>query len=94
MRADRHDVDLIASSVAGLTAAKPLTLVASQDHVQPPAVWAARPFDPEWHDRPDGAAASIDMAALQHAARLHGGDSSATLTPRGSRVGLTIPAGA
>ena len=71
-----------------------LMLVVSQDHVQPPAVWAARAFDPEWHDRPGGAAVSVGMAALQHAARVHGGDSSATLTPRGSRVGLVIPAGA
>ncbi len=80
--------------VAGLTATKQLTLVASQEHVQPPATWAERAFDPEWRDRPGGAAVGVGMAALQHVARVHGGESSATLTPRGSRVGLTIPAGA
>ena len=80
--------------VAGLTATKQLTLVASQDHVRPPATWAERAFDADWRDRPGGAAVSVGMAALQHAARVHGGDSSATLTPRGSRVGFTIPAGA
>jgi hypothetical protein len=80
--------------VAGLTATKQLTLVASQDHVQPAATWAERAFDAEWRDRPGGTAVSLGMAALQHAARVHGGDSLATLTPRGSRVGLTIPAGA
>ncbi len=80
--------------VAGLTAIKQLTLVASQEHVQPPASWAERAFDAEWRERPGGAAVGVGMAALQHAARVHGGDSMATLTPRGSRVGLTIPAGA
>lgn len=80
--------------VAGLTATKQLTLVASQEHVQPSAVWAERAFDAEWRERPGGAAVGVGMAALQHAARVHGGDSIAALTPRGSRVGLTIPAGA
>ncbi len=80
--------------VAGLTASKQLTLVAVQEHVQPPALWAERAFDPEWRERPGGAAVGVGLAALQHAARVHGGDSVATLTPRGSRVGLTFPAGA
>lgn len=80
--------------VAGLTATKQLTLVASQEHVQPPATWVERAFDADWRDRPGGAAVAVGMAALQHAARVHGGDSAATLTPRGSRVSLTIPAGA
>lgn len=79
---------------AGLTASKQLTLVVSQDHVQPPPSWVERAFDPEWRDRPGGAAVVLGMAALQHAARVHGGDTTAALTPRGSRVGLTIPAGA
>ena len=80
--------------VAGLTASKQLTLVVSQEHVQPPASWAERAFDAEWRDRPGGAAVSVGLAALQHAARVHGGEGLATLTARGSRVGLTIPAGA
>ena len=80
--------------VAGLTASRQLTLVASQDHVLPAAVWIERAFDGEWHERPGGTPAVLAMLSLQHAARAHGGDAAATLSPRGSRISLTIPAGA
>ena len=80
--------------VAGLTAARQLTLVVSQDHVLPPPVWIERAFDPTWRDRPGGAATTLAMTSLQRAARMHGGDATATLSARGSRVALTIPAGA
>ena len=80
--------------VAGLTAARQLTLVVSQDHVLPPPVWIERAFDPTWRDRPGGPATTLAMTSLQRAARMHGGDATATLSPRGSRVALTIPAGA
>ena len=80
--------------VAGLTASRQLTLAVSQDHVVPSPVWAQRAFDLEWRDRPGGAAAVLAMASVQQAARAHGGDAAATLSPRGSRIALTIPAGA
>jgi hypothetical protein len=80
--------------VAGLTARRQLTLAVSQDHVVPSPVWAQRAFDLEWRDRPGGAAAVLAMASVQQAARAHGGDAAAMLSPRGSRIALTIPAGA
>ncbi len=80
--------------VAGLTASKQLTLIASQDHLLPPATWTERAFDPEWRDRPGGIPVVLAMAAVLRAARVHGGDATATISPRGSRIGLTIPAGA
>jgi len=80
--------------VAGLTAARQLTLVVSQDHVLPPHAWIERAFDATWRERPGGVAAALAMTSLQRAARMHGGDAAATLSPRGSRVALTIPAGA
>jgi hypothetical protein len=79
--------------VAGLTSSRQLTLVASQDHVLPSPSWAERAFDPEWRDRPGGAPVVIGMAAVLRAARTHGGEATATISPRGSRIGLTIPAG-
>ena len=82
------------SVAAGLTASRQLTLVVSQDHVLPGAAWLERAFDPVWRDRPGGAPVVLAMCALQHAARAHGGDATATVSPRGSRIGLTIPAGA
>jgi hypothetical protein len=80
--------------VAGLNASRQLTLVASQEHVLPPQTWAERAFDLEWRERPGGTPVSISMAAVLRAARVHGGDATATISPRGSRIGLTIPAGA
>jgi len=80
--------------VAGLTASRQLTLVVSQDHVLPPAAWIDRAFDATWRERPGGAATTLAMTSLQRAARMHGGEASVTLSPRGSRVALTIPAGA
>jgi len=80
--------------VAGLTASRQLTLVVSQDHVLPPAAWIDRAFDATWRERPGGAATTMAMTSLRRAARMHGGDASVTLSPRGSRVALTIPAGA
>jgi signal transduction histidine kinase len=80
--------------VAGLTASRQLTLVVSQDHVLPPSVWIDRAFDATWRERPGGAATALAMTSLQRAARMHGGDTTVTLSPRGSRVALTIPAGA
>jgi len=79
--------------VAGLTASRQLTLVAAQDHVLPSATWAERAFDPEWRDRAGGTPVVIAMATVLRAARFHGGDATATISPRGSRIGLTIPAG-
>lgn len=79
---------------AGLTASRQLTLAVSQDHFIPSQMWAQRGFDPEWRDRPGGAAAVLAMAAVQQAARGHGGDAAATLSSRGSRIALTIPAAA
>ncbi|MGE3957801.1 MAG: hypothetical protein AB7H96_13860 [Vicinamibacterales bacterium] len=79
--------------VAGLTAGRQLTLVASQDHVLPTQAWAARAFDAGWTDRPGGTGVVLAMAALQQVARAHGGDAQVTLSPRGTRIGLTIPAG-
>ena len=80
--------------VAGLTAARQLTLVVSQDHLLPPPVWIERAFDATWRERPGGAASTLAMTSLQRAARMHGGDATVTLSPRGSRVALTIPPGA
>lgn len=80
--------------VAGLTAGRQLTLLVSQDHVLPPTVWADRAFDASWNERAGGAAITLAMASLQQAARAHGGEATATLSPRGTRLGLTIPAGA
>ncbi|MGC4081922.1 MAG: hypothetical protein QM736_07395 [Vicinamibacterales bacterium] len=80
--------------VAGLSAGRQLTLVASQDHVLPSPEWAARAFDPTWQDRAGGTGVALGLATLHHAARVHGGDATVTLSPRGTRVGLTIPAGA
>jgi hypothetical protein len=79
--------------VAGLTSSRQLTLIASQDHVLPAPVWAERAFDPEWRDRPGGTAAVMAMAAVRRAAQVHGGEAIAAISPRGSRIGLTIPAG-
>jgi hypothetical protein len=80
--------------VAGLTATRQLTLVVSQDHVLPAPEWAQRAFDAEWRDRGGGVPVMLALATLQRAARVHGGEATATLSPRGSRVGLTIPLGA
>jgi hypothetical protein len=82
------------SLVAGLTSSRQLTLVVSQDHVLPGPVWLEHAFDPDWRDRAGGAPVLLAMCALQQAARAHGGEATATVSPRGSRVGLTIPAGA
>ncbi|HUR33474.1 MAG TPA: ParB N-terminal domain-containing protein [Vicinamibacterales bacterium] len=82
------------SVVAGLTATRQLTLVVSQDHVLPGSVWAERAFDAGWRDRAGGAPVVLGMLALQRAARVHGGEAAATLSPRGSRIAITIPAGA
>jgi hypothetical protein len=79
--------------VAGLTASRQLTLIASQDHVLPSPAWAERAFDPEWRDRPGGTAVVLAMSAVLHAARVHGGEATAAVSPRGSRIGLTVPAG-
>jgi hypothetical protein len=79
--------------VAGLTSSRQLTLIASQDHVLPGATWAERAFDPEWCDRPGGTAVAMAMAAVLRAAHVHAGEAIATTSPRGSRIGLTIPAG-
>jgi signal transduction histidine kinase len=81
------------SLVAGLTASRQLTLVASQDHVLPSPAWADRAFDPDWRERPGGTTVALAMATLQRAAQVHGGTTTAGLSPRGTRVGLTIPAG-
>jgi len=80
--------------VAGLTASRQLTLVVSQDHLLPPSIWIDRAFDATWQERPGGAATALAMSSLQRAARMHGGDAAVTLSARGSRVALTIPAGA
>jgi hypothetical protein len=80
--------------VAGLTATRQLTLVVSQDHVLPAPAWAQRAFDPDWRGHAGGSAVMLAMTTLERAARVHGGEATATLSPRGSRLGLTIPLGA
>lgn len=80
--------------VAGLTATRQLTLVASQDHVRPSTTWAERAFDAGWRDRAGGPTVALAMAAVERAARAHGGEATACVSLKGSRIGLTIPAGA
>ncbi|MFN7916367.1 MAG: hypothetical protein U0Q55_13590 [Vicinamibacterales bacterium] len=80
--------------VAGLTASRQLTLLVSQDHVLPASTWADLAFDAGWTARPGGTNVALAMATIRQVARAHGGDPTASLTPRGTRLGLTIPAGA
>lgn len=80
--------------VAGLTASRQLMLLVSQDHVLPAAAWAERAFDAGWTGRTGGTNVSLAMATLRQVARSHGGEATAALSPRGTRLGLTIPAGA
>jgi hypothetical protein len=82
------------SIAAGLTTTRQLTLGVSQDHVVPAQAWVDHAFDAAWRDRPGGAMAAVGMLALRQAARVHGGEAAATLSARGSRLTLTIPAGA
>ncbi len=80
--------------VAGVTPARGMSLAVMQEHVRPAAAWLERAFDPSWTDRPGGLAAAVSMAAVRRVALAHGGDAIAVGTARGSRVALTIPAGA
>jgi signal transduction histidine kinase len=80
--------------IAGLTTTRQLTLVVSQDHVPATPAWIERAFDVDWRERPGGTAVVLGMATLQRVARVHGGEATVASSPRGSRVGLTIPAGA
>lgn len=79
---------------ASVTPARAVTLAVTQDHVRPTPQWLERAFDPSWTDRPGGTAAAVSMAAVRRAAIAHGGDAVAVGTARGSRVAVTLPAGA
>lgn len=80
--------------VAGLTATRQLTLLVSQDLVLPPRSWADRAFEPDSFGRAGDTMVKLAMTTLAHVAHAHGGDPTASLSPRGTRLGLTIPAGA
>ena len=79
---------------ATISSARLLTLAIAQEHVRPSDVWVERAFDREWRDRPGGVPAAVAMAAMQQAARAHGGEATAATSARGARVALVIPAGA
>lgn len=79
---------------ATLTPSQQLSMVVGQEHVRPPDAWIQRAFDADWRERPGGASATVAMISLRKAARVHGGEANASASARGSRVSLTIPAGA
>lgn len=78
---------------ATISSARLLTLAIAQDHVRPFDTWVERAFDLEWRERPGGVPATVAMAAMQQAARAHGGEATAALSARGARLALVIPAG-
>jgi hypothetical protein len=77
-----------------LTTTRAVSLTVSQEHVRPSTAWVDRAFDRTWRDRPGGLPVLVSMAAMQQAALVHGGDAIAVASARGSRLALTIAAGA
>jgi hypothetical protein len=77
-----------------MTATRAVSLTVSQEHVRPSGTWVERAFDRTWRDRPGGLPVLVSMAAMQQAALVHGGDAIAVASARGSRLALTIAAGA
>lgn len=77
-----------------ITATREISVSVSQEHVRPSGAWVDRAFDRTWVERPGGLPALVSMAAMRHAALVHGGDAIAAASARGSRLTLTIAAGA
>ncbi len=80
---------VVSAAVEGTT----LTFAVTQNVVIPPGQWQARSFDPNWTDRIGGIPSLVAMLSLRETAAAHGGNATASVEGRGTRIALHLPIG-
>jgi hypothetical protein len=70
-----------------------LVFSVTQTVMMPPIQWQMRAFDPQCTDRIGGVPALVSMLAIRETAQLHGGNATASIEARGTKISIAIPLG-